>query len=104
VEQAALLLGIPCVAIPLHARRLRKALGVPSSLPGDPTPRRRRVTMVITGPYGFLPDPDAPLKSGLDALVTAGLLVDDSLRWADWVRPVFLRGPKGTVIELEDID
>lgn len=45
---------------------------------------RRRVDVMICGPFrGRMPDPDAPLKSLLDALVKAGLLVDDSAEWCE---------------------
>lgn len=64
----------------------------------------RRVRFAITGRYGRLPDPDACLKSGLDALTYTGAIVDDSAEWCEWSIPTYERGRKATVIELEDID
>lgn len=64
----------------------------------------RRVRFTITGRYGQFPDPDACLKSGLDALVRAGAIVDDSARWCEWSIPIYRRGSQETVIELEDVD
>ncbi len=65
-------------------------------------PRHVRVT--ITGRYARFPDPDAPWKALMDALTTAGAIVDDSAEWCRWEWPVYRRGPKGTAIELEDIE
>jgi hypothetical protein len=62
------------------------------------------VRATITAPFRRLPDPDAPLKSLLDGLVTAGLIVDDSARWVEWSCPVFERGPKATTIILEEME
>lgn len=64
---------------------------------------KRRVEIVIAGRYSTFPDPDAPLKSTLDALKRAGAIVDDSAELCTWEVPRFERGPKGTVIILEDI-
>lgn len=93
---------------PMKAARLKKrdaeqmlnarlAFGVP------PATGPRRVRFVITGRYSTFPDPDAPLKSGLDALKRAMLIVDDSAEWCDWEKPEYRRGPKGTVIVIEDV-
>lgn len=73
------------------------AFGVP------PATGKRRVGFTISGRYSTFPDPDAPLKSGLDALKRAGAIVDDSAEWCEWSIPTFARGPKGTVITLEDV-
>jgi hypothetical protein len=93
---------VPLVAVPRKELKQRKALGI-GALPDDPRPRKRRVRFLIYGRYGALPDPDSPLKSGLDALVSAGLLVDDSERWCEWEKPVFERGTTRAYIELMDI-
>lgn len=93
---------------PLKAHRLKRkdadmlaraklVYGVPDAT----GPRRLRLT--ITQPRGRFGDPDGPLKSFLDACTTARLIVDDSARWATWEVPVFVRGPKGTVVEIEDL-
>jgi hypothetical protein len=65
---------------------------------------RRRVTLTIRQAIGPFPDDTAPLKSFWDALKRNGLIVDDSREWLEFVwPPTFIRGPKGTIIELEDI-
>jgi hypothetical protein len=65
--------------------------------------RPRRVAFLIANRYGNFPDPDAPLKSGLDALKTAGAIVDDSAEWCDWDKPRFERGALRTTIIIEDL-
>lgn len=65
----------------------------------------RSVKLIITlGPRQRGADPDAFWKSILDALVTRGLLVDDSRKWCR-IEPVeFVRGTeKSTTIELRDL-
>jgi Holliday junction resolvase RusA-like endonuclease len=47
-------------------------------------------------------DPDAYWKSLLDALVQAGQLVDDSVKWCVYEYPSFERGEMATIIELFD--
>jgi hypothetical protein len=65
---------------------------------------RRRVSLVVTGwPTGRLPDADGLLKSTLDALVHAGLLVDDAPAWCELGAVEVCRGPRGTTIVLEDL-
>jgi hypothetical protein len=65
---------------------------------------RRRLTLTIRQATGPFPDDTAPLKSLWDALKHAGLIVDDSREWLEMVwPPTFERGPKGTVIVLEDL-
>jgi Holliday junction resolvase RusA-like endonuclease len=95
---------------PLRAARLKKRdvravmdasviLGIP------PAFTRRRVTLAITNHFTTYPDDDAPWKSTLDALKVAGMLVDDSREWCEVVYPpVYMRGEKGTVITLEDVE
>jgi hypothetical protein len=78
IALAAALADVPLVAITRAERRMRRNLGF-GPFEGDPLPRRRLVRLTIATPRGRLPDPDGPLKSLLDALVGAGLLVDDSL-------------------------
>lgn len=63
----------------------------------------RRVAIHIRGRYSRFPDPDAPLKSFLDALKTAGAIVDDDGARCVWSVPTFERGPKSTLITLEDL-
>lgn len=67
---------------------------------------RRRVTLtIVLGPRQRQCDPDAPWKSLLDALKTAGALVDDSPDWCEVAPLVIERGARlETVIELTDID
>lgn len=67
--------------------------------------KRRRYSVVITVATrrGRLPDPDGYLKSLLDALVNAGLLVDDSQDWCEHGGIEIRRGVEAsTVIMLED--
>jgi hypothetical protein len=73
--------------------------GIPAAL------GKRRVSVELHGwPRGRLPDPDAVWKSLLDALVAAGLLVDDSARWCEPVPPTFVRSPRRrTVVTLESV-
>lgn len=63
----------------------------------------RRVSVEISGRYGRKPDPLAPFKSLLDALTRCGLLVDDDTRYCVPEPARYVRGPKGTVIILEDL-
>lgn len=64
----------------------------------------RRVSLEILGPFRRLPDPDAPWKSVLDALVGCGRLVDDSALWCQLAAPAFEYRPKyATTITLEDL-
>jgi hypothetical protein len=76
-----------------------RAAGIPRAT----TPRR--VSLRITlGPRQRAADPDAHWKSLLDALVCAGLLVDDSRKWVQLGAVVFERGPaRSTAIVLEDV-
>ena len=66
---------------------------------------RRRLTLTIRGPFGRFPDDTAPLKSLWDGLVKAGLLVDDSREWLEFVwPPTFERAKeRETVLVLEDL-
>ena len=66
----------------------------------------RRVGLHLAGwPRGRLPDPDGFWKSTLDALVSAGLLVDDAPRWCA-LGPVTLErsAARRAVLTLEDLD
>lgn len=73
----------------------------------DPlNPRKRRVRFRISGRLAGrwkLGDPDAYLKSGLDALVRAELLVDDSDKWCEWEKPILEVGKVFTEITIEDV-
>lgn len=66
----------------------------------------RRVAVELTFGKGERSgDPDAYLKSLLDALVKAGLLTGDTYRQVRWSQPEFRRGEKRkTVVTLEDIE
>ena len=69
---------------------------------------KRRVSIHITLPRkrGRKPDPDAFLKSALDALVKCGMLKDDSDKWCEWTKPTIETGTQdvwGTRITLEDL-
>jgi hypothetical protein len=63
----------------------------------------RRVRLTIAQPGGRRPDPDGVWKSLLDGLVQARMLIDDSAQHCTCVPPVFRKGPKETIVELEDI-
>ena len=86
-------------------RRDVEAIGIAALCCGVPrATTRRRVAVTLRDRYGSFPDDTAPWKSLLDALVRNRLLVDDSRRWCELAfPPTFERGPKGCVIELEDI-
>lgn len=65
---------------------------------------RRRVGVVVQfDRSGRRPDPDNVNKSLRDAIAAAGLVVDDSAKWAEFTEPVIQNGKKATVITLEDI-
>lgn len=90
----------------IHKRKRRDLLRLSAALWEHAVPHakvRRRVKIEISWPFRRLPDPDAPLKSFLDGLARSGAIVDDSARWCQWEVPVFIRGPKGSVITLEDL-
>ena len=61
------------------------------------------MNVLVTAP-GRLPDPDNLLKSLLDALVHAKLLVDDSAAWVELGEVRVERGGhRKTVVTLEDL-
>jgi len=65
---------------------------------------RRRVSLDMTGwPRGKMPDPDAFWKSTLDALVAAGMLVDDDSKGVQLGTVTMSRGVPRTLITLEDL-
>jgi hypothetical protein len=64
---------------------------------------KRRVELIIElGKGQRACDPDAYYKSLGDALVAAGLLVNDSHKWVEWMPVKFERGKKKTTIRLYD--
>lgn len=67
--------------------------------------RRVRLTFSAPGGRGFKTGDveDNRRKNLLDALVKCGLLVDDSPKWVE-VTAAAVRGPKQTVIVLEDVE
>jgi Holliday junction resolvase RusA-like endonuclease len=67
---------------------------------------KRRVSLVLTlAPRQRAADPDAWWKSLLDALVQAGLLVDDNRQGCELGSVTFRRGrEKATTIILEDVE
>lgn len=67
---------------------------------------KRRVAVTFCAPGGRgakHADADNRLKVLLDALVRCGRLVDDSPTWCEWQPPAHEKGPKKTVIVLEDV-
>jgi hypothetical protein len=93
---------------PMRAHRRKKAdadvlaaAGLLYDVPKATAPRR--VGLTICGRYSTFPDPDSPWKSLLDGLKRAGLIVDDGASWCRCDQPIFLRGPRYTLIELEDL-
>jgi hypothetical protein len=65
----------------------------------------RQVQVKLHGwPRGCLPATDAPLRSLLDALVSAGLLVGDSPRWCELAGVRYVRSAeRRTVVTLEEL-
>jgi hypothetical protein len=89
-----------------HKRADREIVGLYARLAGiPPATGKRRVSLRLTlGPRQRGADPDAYFKSVLDALVHAGLLVDDDRHGVELGDVVFQRGKiKGTEIVLEDV-
>ena len=65
--------------------------------------KKRRVELIIELSKGQRAcDPDAYFKSLGDALVNAGLLVNDSHKWVEWMPVKFVRGKKSTTVRLYD--
>lgn len=91
------------MAATLKKRDAKKLIDEAVAQKVPPASRKRLVRFVIYCPSKF-PDKDAPLKSFLDGLTTAGLILDDSETWCEWEKPSFRRGPKRTIITLEDME
>jgi hypothetical protein len=84
-----------------EARMLVVAYALNADIPKASS--KRRVRLTITAP-GRLPDPDGVLKSMLDCLVAARLLVDDSGDWCELGQVKVERGPaRMTCVQLEDL-
>lgn len=92
------------------ARRIKKAAmevvilhchvaGVPRA-----TGRRRVSVAVTVKQKSHAIDPDNALKVLLDALVRAGVLVDDSARWCELGPVTVAVGAKGTRLTVEDLE
>jgi hypothetical protein len=84
----------------------RQTLGLYAATSGIPKAScRRRVSVTFTlQPRARRFDPDAPLKSLLDALVACGMLVDDGPKWCELGGIAFRRGKdRATEIRLEDL-
>ncbi len=90
----------------IHGKKHDRLIVVAEALNQD-VPRakvKRRVSVHVTAP-GRLPDADNILKSLLDALVAARLLVDDSPAWLELGQIRVERGRRRqTVITLEDLE
>lgn len=82
-----------------EADHLVCAYGMLSRVPKATT--RRRVRLIF---FGARSDPDSRMKLLLDALVHAGLLVDDSGKWCELATPRNEKGPKATRIILVNVD
>jgi hypothetical protein len=74
-----------------------------TEIPRATTPRRISLHFILAGRQQEC-DPDATLKSLLDACVKCGILVDDSPRWVQLGSVTSERGCQwGTRITLEDL-
>lgn len=66
---------------------------------------KRRVSIEVRVPNASrAPDPDNLLKSGLDAIVKAGLLIDDRAEWCELGTVSVAKGPHATTIVIEGLD
>lgn len=77
-------------------------LGYCQHVPKATTKRRVDFTIIL-GKGQKSRDPDAYQKSLGDALVNAGMLVDDSAKWIEWGNVEYIRGIKATLIKLTDM-
>lgn len=85
-------------------KRLDKEMVLSYSRHIVPASTKRRVDFtIILGRGQKARDPDAYTKSLGDALVHAGMLVDDSHKWVEWGNVEYLRGIKATIITLTEI-
>lgn len=65
--------------------------------------KQRSVQLTIIRNKGRKPDPDAHFKSALDALVSCGLLKDDSDKWVILLPAQYEKGEKATRITLTEV-
>lgn len=87
----------------LADRELVGMYAVQAGVPKAEGKRRVSLEIVLQGRQQEA-DPDAYWKSLLDALVYAGLLVDDSREWCELGAVTYSRGDEGsTTIVLEDV-
>jgi hypothetical protein len=70
---------------------------------GPATGKRRVSVTVYCGNRSHAPDPDACLKSLLDALVKAHLLIDDSAAYCELGDIRVEKGKRATLVILEDV-
>jgi hypothetical protein len=84
----------------------REVVAVYARLSGIPraTGQRRVGLTIVLGRGQRGCDGDAPWKSLLDSLVSAGLLVDDAPAWCELAPVKFRRGERGTEITLTDLE
>jgi Holliday junction resolvase RusA-like endonuclease len=100
------LLGCHWAAAAQRKKHDRTLVCVESRIQSVPKARGpRRVSLLLTmAPKQRRPDPDCWFKSLLDALVHAGLLIDDGPKWCTLGGVTYDRGPKKrTTIALEDL-
>jgi hypothetical protein len=87
-----------------HDACMYQLTALQQGIPRAAGPRKVHLTVSGWSRGGRLPDADAALKVLLDALVQAGLLLDDGpCGLVGSVQVQYLRGPRHTTIRLEDV-